>query len=602
MRYLTPLTTKLTVLVALPLIALLVVAALGVQRASRAVAREQATADAVDLALAAATVARHLTLEGELSAGEVAAETQRTSARLSSQRQKTDKAADALEHAVDDAGDASQLHLADTLDGLDRLDDLREAVDERRDTPDDILEQFASIAEPALATDRLLGNGTTADTTMRLDAYLALTRAIYAMVREQSVVEGMLRSGIVDPAAYIRLVEVGTSQRHWLERFEDIAPTEDLERYRDAEAAPASGRLVRLRDHALAAGPGGEAGGDPMLWSRTAARRIDALSTVARETASNLSAKVAAADSAAASRRSTAWMWFVAALALVLGLLALVHHLVLAPMRRLSRASHPATETLPKAVELAETKRETMNTVFLNFGRRTQALVSQQLSHIDSLESRADNPDTLADLFILDHLATRLRRNAESLVVLAGAASPRPWARPVSVTNLVRAAAAEAADYSRVDVVPMAPAMVAGACANDVSHLIAELIDTALETGPRGARVTISGGAVGGGDYLIAVADVSSGLSSRQLAEANALIARTPLAGVGKAGYFGLFVVGQIARRYDIGVQLVRSAGGRVAAEVLLPRALVLDREPSRQAATLSLTTFDEPPGCMVTP
>jgi hypothetical protein len=122
--------------------------------------------------------------------------------------------------------------------------------------------------------------------------------------------------------------------------------------------------------------------------------------------------------------------------------------------------------------------------VFVNLGRRTQNLITRQLGHIDHLESVTEESGALSDLFLLDHLATRLRRNAESLLVLAGAESPRPWTRPVSVVNVVRAAAAEATDYSRVAFEHLGDAAVIGAAVNDVSHLLAELVDNALAFSP----------------------------------------------------------------------------------------------------------------------
>lgn len=594
MRYLTSLNTKLTLLVAPPLVVLVVVAGLGVVHASSAVTRIHDTADGIDVALAGAALAQQLALEGELSATEVASDATGASLELTAQRQKTDKTAEAFEHAISHADEAVRLHMADALDGLDGLDDLRTAVDEGHGTPGDILDRYQARAEPALATERLLGRDSPAATAMRLDAYLALSQGIQSLVREQGLVEGMLRSGVVDPGAYLRLVEVGATQRLWLDRFEDTAPTEDLERYSDIQATPGSDRLDRLRDRAVADGPGAAADGSTQGWSQAASQRIAALQAVASHTARGLTTTAAAAESTAARDRTMALLWFVVALVLLGAGVLLLRRLVLRPTRLLVRASHPATETMPRAVERAETKREATNGMFLNFGHRTQTLVTQQLRHIDSLEARADNPDTLADLFLLDHLATRLRRNAESMVVLAGAESARPWARPVSVTNLVRAAVAEASDYSRVDLAPMPPAMIDGSCANDLSHLVSELVDTALGNSAEDARVTITGRSVGDPGYVVAVTALVPDLSSDELAVANALIACPPLAGPREARHFGLFVAGQIARRYDIPVRLARSGSNAVAAEILLPPHL-LATDTSASALTVSVTDRESP-------
>jgi hypothetical protein len=304
--------------------------------------------------------------------------------------------------------------------------------------------------------------------------------------------------------------------------------------------------------------------------------------------------------------------------------------------RLVGAARHAAAETLPEAVEIAQVDgaeaarralrplprsgtteldqiagavealqatavglasegavlRGNVHSVFLNFGTRTQDLVTRQLGHIDDLEARTDDPDTLADLFLLDHLATRLRRNAESLVVMAGADSPRPWARPVSVVNVVRAAAAEAADYSRVDVEPMAPAAVLGAAANDVSHLLAELLDNGLAFSPPESRVAVAGRWHHDGRYLITVSDAGRGMSAAQLAEANRWIAELPVTETEMDGYFGLFVVGRFARRHGIEVQLVPSAAAGVTAEVLLPESLIAGPAPASGGVGIGATAM----------
>jgi signal transduction histidine kinase len=684
MRNLTSLSTKLTALVALPLMALVIVAGLAVGRAFDDVARNGATAEGVELSLAAAETARQLSLEGELSASVVSApddgsaetddldsgpfgttggkkkknNNNNRSQDLGLQRLETDETVDQLHSMIERGSDTAQLHLGPALDGLGQLDDARAAVDRRQGATAEVVGSYADIADPVLDVDRLLYHSAAPQLVARLDAHLALTRAIQAMAQERSLVTSMLSSGVVDPGAYNSVIEVATSQRHWLGRFENTASTKDLERYSAARATPAVNLVERLRARTLAAGPGGPAAGSPVLWSNTATGRIDTLEALADDTARELAETADARRSTAEGRRTRALLLFLAALGLAGGAVVLVHRWVLAPIHKLAQASRDAAEdTIPKAVKLAETDgdqvarsvitplpsssttelravaeafntlqdttielaaegasaRGDVSTVFLNFGQRTQSLVTRQLSHIDNLEARTDDPDTLADLFLLDHLTTRLRRNAESLVVLAGAESPRPWARPISAVNVVRAAVAETADYSRVDLLPMAPAMLVGACANDVSHLLAELIDNALAFSPPESPVIISGDAQADGQYLVAVSDAGKGMSTRQLAEANERIAHTPVTDVGRARYFGLFVVGRLAKRHDLTVQLSPSRFAGVKAEVLLPRSVLVGATTSgapapltagngSYAATFSLTTREEPPDCIVTP
>jgi signal transduction histidine kinase len=201
--------------------------------------------------------------------------------------------------------------------------------------------------------------------------------------------------------------------------------------------------------------------------------------------------------------------------------------------------------------------------------------VTRQLGHIDELEARTEDPDMLSDLFTLDHLATRLRRNAESLMVMAGAESPRPWARPVSLVNVVRAAVAEAVDYSRVDVEGIAPATVAGPAANEVSHMLAELVDNALAFSPSESRVRIAGGWIESGYYLVTVSSTGAGMTTGQLEEANARISGSNLNDPGMSRYFGMFVVGRFSRRHGIEVQLVPSRSEGTTAEIIFPDTLI---------------------------
>jgi signal transduction histidine kinase len=683
MRRVSSFTTKLTALLGIPLAVLVVVAGLGVLHASDGVARSRSTSKAVELSLAAANAARQLSREGDLSASLVAAAAEsaatplaadqpdatgdgpedqsspapgsdpstaaaplaggggaqaaqaRTSEELTFQRKQTDETVKALQSIIEDGSEAAQVHMGGALDGLQRLDTARAAVDQRRPGTSEVVGSYADITEPVLSVERLLQGTHDVEITARIDAHLALTRAIQTIARQESLISAMLTAHRADPAVYQTVVGLGTSERHWLDAFENTASTEELDSYSEAEALPAVTTAQRLRDTALAAGPGGTPEGDAAIWSKTVNRRLDQLEVIADDSVARLEHAAAARRSAASGRRLFAVVLFLGALALTAGLLFGLCRLIVSPVRRLADAGRTAREkSIPRALELAESDgeqvaraaltplptcssdelrvvaeafnelqeravslvaageagRSDVNSVFLHFGQRTQNLVTHQLSHIDSLEARTDNPDTLADLFLLDHLATRLRRNAESLVVLAGADSPRPWSRPVSVVNVVRAAVAEAADYSRVDLLPMGNAMVMGACANDVSHLLAELVDNALAFSTPDSRVRISGEEQVGGHYLVSIADAGRGMSARQMAETNERINRTPVADVGASRYFGLFVVGRLAQRHGISVRLAPSRVEGVTAEVLLPPSLLVGAWTPNEAAPIAAT------------
>jgi len=221
--------------------------------------------------------------------------------------------------------------------------------------------------------------------------------------------------------------------------------------------------------------------------------------------------------------------------------------------------------------------------VFVNLARRSQVLVHRQLSLLDSMERRSDDPGELSDLFRLDHLTTRMRRHAESLIILSGAAPGRAWRMPVSLTNVVRAAVSEVEDYARVEVRQLPEAAVVGAAVADLTHLLAELIENAAQFSPPHTRVRVTGEPVGNG-YAIEVEDRGLGMGKESLAEANRRIAQSEALDLFDSDRLGLFVVSRLAARHDIKVHLKTSPYGGTTAVVLLPTSLLDDSAEARSA------------------
>jgi signal transduction histidine kinase len=246
---------------------------------------------------------------------------------------------------------------------------------------------------------------------------------------------------------------------------------------------------------------------------------------------------------------------------------------------------------LRAAVERAELA-SGISGVFVNLARRSQILVHRQLNLLDTMERRSDDPNELSDLFRLDHLTTRMRRHAESLIILSGAAPGRAWRMPVSLTNVIRAAVSEVEDYARVEVRQLPEASVIGAAVADLTHLLAEIIENAAQFSPPHTRVRVTGEPVGNG-YAIEVEDRGLGMGKETLAEANRRIARSEALDLFDSDRLGLFVVSRLAVRHDIKVHLKTSPYGGTTAVVLLPTALLHDRaaEGSPGAA------HEDPPG-----
>ncbi|MFD5254675.1 nitrate- and nitrite sensing domain-containing protein [Streptomyces bobili] len=237
---------------------------------------------------------------------------------------------------------------------------------------------------------------------------------------------------------------------------------------------------------------------------------------------------------------------------------------------------------LRAAVERAELA-SGISGVFVNLARRSQVLVHRQLSLLDSMERRSDDPNELSDLFRLDHLTTRMRRHAESLIILSGAAPGRAWRMPVSLTNVVRAAVSEVEDYARVEVRQLPETAVKGTAVADLTHLLAELVENAAQFSPPHTRVRVTGEPVGNG-YAVEVEDRGLGMGKETLAEANRRIEQSEALDLFDSDRLGLFVVSRLAARHDVKVHLRTSPYGGTTAVVLLPTALLHNGTPERSA------------------
>ena len=222
--------------------------------------------------------------------------------------------------------------------------------------------------------------------------------------------------------------------------------------------------------------------------------------------------------------------------------------------------------------------RKGVSQVFLNLSLRNQSLLHRQLGLLDTLERTTEDPNALSELFRLDHLTTRMRRNAESLIILSGSVPGRGWRDPVLVLDVLRAAIAEVEDYVRVDVVGESSEKVVGVAVNDVVHLIAELVENATAFSPPNTQVHLRAQTVGFG-VAIEVEDRGLGPSTDELEVMNARLSGPPAFELPGSGQLGMFVVGQLAARHGIKVSLRPSPYGGTTAIVLLPHAMIVSRE-----------------------
>ncbi len=232
-----------------------------------------------------------------------------------------------------------------------------------------------------------------------------------------------------------------------------------------------------------------------------------------------------------------------------------------------------------EALRLAATEaalRGNVNAMFVNLSRRSQSLVERQIRLIDELEQGEQDADRLASLFQMDHLATRMRRNSENLLVLAGHESSRRWNQPVPLVDVLRAAISEIEQYERVMLNVQPGISVRGPAVNDVVHLIAELAENATSFSSADTPVSVSGHLLGSGGVLLDITDEGVGMGSEEMAHANWRLDNPPVVDVAVSRRMGLFVVARLAARHGIRVRLRTTTGNGLTALVWLPDEVIV--------------------------
>ncbi|MFF1613486.1 nitrate- and nitrite sensing domain-containing protein [Amycolatopsis sp. NPDC058278] len=223
--------------------------------------------------------------------------------------------------------------------------------------------------------------------------------------------------------------------------------------------------------------------------------------------------------------------------------------------------------------------RENVNAMFVNLSQRSQDLVERQLSVLDRMEAGEQDPDTLAGLFELDHLATRMRRNSENLLVLSGQDSAREDAGPVAADEIIGAALSEVEDYQRIELGPAPQVAVRGEAVNDLVHVVSELLENATRYSAD-ETVTVASAETHDGDWQIEIIDHGAGMPQAEIDRTNARLANPPDVDVEVSRRMGLFVVATLATRHHIDVSLSAGADSGLVATVLVPAALIVELPP----------------------
>ena len=249
---------------------------------------------------------------------------------------------------------------------------------------------------------------------------------------------------------------------------------------------------------------------------------------------------------------------------------------------QLARAFDAVHDQAVRSAAEEASLRSNLANIFTNLSRRSQGLVERQLRLMEQLEQKTEDPEQLENLFKIDHLATRMRRNNENLMVLSGTGLLRRFNEPMPLPDVLRAAISEVEHYQRAMVRSVPDVRIAGYAAGDLIRSISELIENATAFSPPDAQVTIVSRLLPDGSAVIDIVDQGVGMGDRELREANQKITGGGGVDVPISRQMGLFVVGRLTARHGIHVRLIQRAEGGLCASVLVPAGLVNIADPGQ--------------------
>ncbi|HXQ57281.1 MAG TPA: nitrate- and nitrite sensing domain-containing protein, partial [Actinomycetes bacterium] len=620
--------SKLIAVLVVPLVALTVLAAIGIgSNVSRGVQADRVN-DQTAFAVSLSTLVHELQRERDLSAGWVGSGRDAGYGGVVAQRVAVNQALDTFRRDVrnlgsDNQGSAFRKRVGSAVAGLEQLDEQRDRIENNPDTTvPETLDYYSGVIGNLLAVNLEIASQTNdRDLIRNVGTFVSLARLKEATSLERGRLYAVASAGRFGPGDFRELAPIVGAQEAWRTQFEATATPEQRAFLDRTLQSPDIARVDDLRNKVLTGDPSQPVQLDAKQWFTYMTAKLDLLRTVERRLADDVSAASRAAQSTA-SRQAllytvilTLVLWFTVGLSLWMA------RSMVGPLRTLTRtANDVADERLPGLVDkLQHTKdprdldvvpepvpvtsgdeigqvsaafnsvhstaiqvateqaalRRSVSDMFLNLARRSQSLIDRQLELIDDLERTEADPDALDNLFKLDHLATRMRRNAEDLIVLSGAEPARRWSQPVPLVEVVRAALAEVEDYNRVELLPIDDIGVAGQAVSDVVHLLAELIENATSFSPPGTKVQVAGQQVSNG-YVLEIEDRGLGMTDEELVEANERLANPPMVDFALSRMLGLYVVARLAQRYNVKVQLRHSWYGGITALVLLPSNLTV--------------------------
>ncbi|MFG2061168.1 nitrate- and nitrite sensing domain-containing protein [Micromonospora sp. NPDC048871] len=544
---------------------------------------------------------------------------------LAQLRQRTDEAAADFVESTDNW----QVRLLGSKDleeritalnrGLAALSETRDAVDQRNIGRGEAMTAFTEVIESIYGVYDELGNLDDDEVAENTAQLIRLNRARELVSQEDALLAGILAAGRITQNERAEFTRVVGARQFLAEQAVTRLPAADQRRYEQMIAGVNFTRLANLENQIMLASGTSRLPFDSQEWNEISSAALVEIGDV-----------VLAGGDEIVKRATPVAIGVVVRLVLAagLGLLAVIASVVVSittaralvqQLQRLRDAAFQlANERLPSvverlgrgdqvdvakeapplqfgddeigqvgkafnvvqetairtAVEQAELRRA-VREVFLSLARRTQALVHRQLTLLDAMERREHDAEELEDLFRVDHLATRMRRNAENLIVLSGSTPGRAWRRSVPMVDVIRGAVGEVEDYTRVTVLPVGGVSLAGRAVGDVIHLLAELIENGLSFSPPHTNVEVRGQLVANG-FAIEIEDRGLGMTEEDLAAANHRIVDRSELNLADASRLGLYVVSRLTDRHGVRVRLKESAYGGTTAVVLIPSNLII--------------------------
>jgi signal transduction histidine kinase len=636
--------TRLIALIAIPTIVGVIFGGLRVTDSISSAQQYQLISDVGRLVSQLGELARDLGLERGLAGRYVAANKRASEGqRLKSQQEIVDASAARTKAAIAEARDSVSDIGRRTLDRIEvrlsQLGSLRAAYTKDQMPPLPTVEKYSEIIADLLQVYDELGQGSTDEQlTSTAAALRSVARAEEEASKQRALLMIALVRGRFEEPEFKGFLDAGSRRESERSSFLAVATPAQRQNFDNTVASQKIGRAEFYISRAVLLHNSGtplrrldnSSTKDVDLWFDSISETVDRLHQVQKSLSEEVATR--SADVASADRQLAAINIgiVVVLLVLVLAITALMAGSLVRPLRRLrSDALRIAGHTLPdlvrqlrendidpdkirvppieinskdeigevarafdevhrEAVRLAGEEsrlRSNVNAMFVNLSRRSQTLVERQITLIDSLEQGEQDEQRLSNLFKLDHLATRMRRNSENLLVLAGQEPPRRWSQPVQLVDVARASLSEVENYERVVLEVPEGVSIAGQAVNDVIHLLAELIENALSFSPRETRVPVSGSRIDGGGIMLSISDSGIGMTAEELAQANERLSEAPTVDVSVSRRMGLFVVARLAHRHGIRVQLRPHGSGGLTAMVLIPESLLGPSAPSYAGA-----------------